>query len=160
MTTEARPRIKITYATLRNDNEELHALYEQGVDESRAGLGPHHRNYIDGRWVDGSAGVFEARSPIDRELLIGTFAKGDRSDVQQAIAAARRAAPGWRHTPWRERLEIMKRAAELISERQMKYGADMAFECGKNRLQAPGGGEEAGGLLGSFSQVEGAQDGA
>ena len=31
MTTESRPRIKITYATLRNDNEELHALYEAGV---------------------------------------------------------------------------------------------------------------------------------
>jgi 1-pyrroline-5-carboxylate dehydrogenase len=159
MTTEARPRIKITYATLRNDNEELHALYEQGVEESRAGLGAHHRNYIDGRWVDGSAGVFEARSPIDRDLLIGTFAKGDRGDVQQAIAAARRAAPGWRHTPWRERLEIMKRAAELISERQMKYGADMAFECGKNRLEALGEVEEAADLLRFYSQVMERNDG-
>ena len=75
MTAEAtKPRIKITYATLRNDNEELHGLYEAGVVESRAGLGAHHRNYIDGRWVDGSAGVFEARSPIDTEVLVGTFA--------------------------------------------------------------------------------------
>src|SRR5262245_49391763 len=128
MTAEAKPRIKITYATLRNDNEELHALYEQGVQDSRAGLGAHHQNYIDGRWVDGSAGTFEARSPIDRDMLIGTFAKGDRSDVQAAIAAARRAAPAWRNTPWHERIAILRRAAEFISERQMKYGADMAFE--------------------------------
>jgi 1-pyrroline-5-carboxylate dehydrogenase len=153
MTTESRPRIKITYATLRNDNEELHALYEQGVQDSRAGLGGHHQNYIDGRWVDGSAGTFEARSPIDRDLLIGTFAKGDRSDVQAAIAAARRAAAGWRHTPWRERLEIIRRAAELISERQMKYGADMAFECGKNRLEALGEVEEAADLLRYYAQT-------
>ena len=143
MTTEARPRIKITYATLRNDNEELHALYETGVQASRAGLGAHHQNFVDGRWVDGSAGTFEARSPIDRELLIGTFAKGDRSDVQAAIAAARRAAPEWRRTPWRERLAILRRAAELISERQMRYGADMAYEVGKNRLEALGEVEEA-----------------
>ena len=153
MTTEARPRIKITYATLRADNEELHALYEQGVDQSRAGLGAHHQNYVAGRWVDGSAGVFEVRSPIDRDLVIGTFAKGDRSDVQQAIAAARRAAPGWRHTPWRERLEILKRAAELISERQMRYGADMAFECGKNRLEALGEVEEAADLIRFYSRT-------
>src|SRR5262245_18034290 len=153
MTTEVRPRIKITYATLRNDNEELHALYERGVDESRAGLGGHHRNYIDGRWVDGSAGVFEARSPIDRELLIGTFAKGDRGDVQQAIAAARSAAPGWRHTPWQERLAVLKKAAELISERQMRYGADMAFECGKNRLEALGEVEEAADLIRFYSRT-------
>jgi 1-pyrroline-5-carboxylate dehydrogenase len=153
MTTEARPRIKITYATLRNDNEELHALYEQGVQESRASLGAHHQNYIDGRWVDGAAGVFEARSPIDRDLVIGTFAKGDRGDVQRAIAAARAAAPGWRHTPWEERLAILRRAAELISERQMRYGADMAYECGKNRLEALGEVEEAADLLRYYAQT-------
>jgi 1-pyrroline-5-carboxylate dehydrogenase len=153
MTTEARPRIKITYATLRNDNEELHALYEQGVQESRVNLGAHHQNYIDGRWVDGAAGVFEARSPIDRDLVIGTFAKGDRGDVQRAIAAARAAAPGWRHTPWEERLAIIRRAAELISERQMRYGADMAYECGKNRLEALGEVEEAADLLRYYAQT-------
>src|SRR5262245_52058108 len=119
MTTEAKPRIKITYATLRNDNEELHGLYEQGVLDSRAGLGAHHRNYIDGRWVDGSAGAFEARSPIDRDLLIGTFAKGDRTDVQVAIAAARRAAPEWRRTSWADRLAVLRRAAGVIPERQV-----------------------------------------
>ena len=71
MTTEMKPRLKITYATLRADNEELHALYEQGVQEARAGLGAGHKNYVDGRWIDGSAGTFEARSPIDRELVLG-----------------------------------------------------------------------------------------
>jgi 1-pyrroline-5-carboxylate dehydrogenase len=153
MTTEAHPRIKITYATLRNDNEELHALYEQGVLEARAGLGAHHQNYIDGRWVDGSAGVFEARSPIDRDMVIGTFAKGDRSDVQAAITAARRAAPAWRHATWQERLAVIRRAAELISERQMRYGADMAFEVGKNRLEALGEVEEAADLLRYYAQT-------
>src|SRR5512132_1854038 len=153
MTTESKPRIKITYATLRNDNEELHALYEAGVQEARAGLGGHHQNFIDGRWVDGSAGTFEARSPIDRDLLIGTFAKGDRGDTQKAIAAARAAAAGWRHTPWHERLAIMRRAAEFISERQMRYGADMAFEVGKNRLEALGEVEEAADLIRYYAQT-------
>ncbi len=153
MTTESRPRLKITYATLRNDNEELHALYEQGVQDSRAGLGAHHRNFVDGRWVDGSAGAFEARSPIDRDILVGTFAKGDREDTKRAIEAARRAAPGWRHTPWEERVAILRRAAEFISERQMRYGADMAFEVGKNRLEALGEVEEAADLIRYYAQT-------
>ena len=48
MTTDAKPRLKITYATLRNDNEELHALYDAGVVQSRAKLGAHHLNFIGG----------------------------------------------------------------------------------------------------------------
>jgi 1-pyrroline-5-carboxylate dehydrogenase len=153
MTTESKPRIKITYATLRNDNEELHALYEAGVEASKAGLGGHHQNYVGGQWVDGRAGTFEARSPIDTDILLGTFAKGDRQDVVDAIAAARRAQPAWRRTPWQERLVILRRAAELLSERQMKYGADMAYEVGKNRLEALGEVEEAADLLRYYAQT-------
>jgi 1-pyrroline-5-carboxylate dehydrogenase len=154
MTAEAtKPRIKITYATLRNDNEELHALYDAGVKESEAGLGKHHQNYIDGQWVKGGAGTFEVRSPIDSEILMGTFEKGDEGDVQRAITAARKAAPAWRNTPWQQRLEILGRAAELISERQMKYGADMAYEVGKNRLEALGEVEEAADLIRYYSQT-------
>jgi 1-pyrroline-5-carboxylate dehydrogenase len=149
----AKPRIKITYATLRNDNEELHALYEQGVQDARAGLGAHHQNLVDGRWVDGSAGTFEARSPIDRDLVIGTFAKGDRDDVRKAIEAARRAAPEWRRTPWQERLAILRKAAELISERLMRYSGDMAYEVGKNRLEALGEVEEAADLIRYYCQT-------
>jgi 1-pyrroline-5-carboxylate dehydrogenase len=153
MAIETKPRIKITYATLRNDNEELHALYDAGVEQSRAGLGANHRNLIDGLWVEGSAGTFEARSPIDHEILLGTFAKGDRSDVQAAVEAARRAAPAWRNTPWRDRLVILRAAAELFSERQMKYGADMAYEVGKSRLEALGEVEEAADLIRYYSQT-------
>jgi 1-pyrroline-5-carboxylate dehydrogenase len=158
MTTEtrpggAKPRFKITYATLRNDNEELHALYDAGVEQSKAGLGSRHRNYIDGQWVDGSAGTFEVRSPIDSEILIGTFAKGDRADTQRAIAAARKAQKAWRNTPWQERVAIIKRAGDLISERQMVYGADMAYEVGKSRLEALGEVEEAADLLRYYAQT-------
>src|SRR3954462_2976279 len=79
-------RIKITYATLRNDNEELHALYEAGLEKAKARLGETHRNFIDGQERDGE-GTFEVRSPIDTDILVGSFAKGTRKDVQDAIAA-------------------------------------------------------------------------
>jgi 1-pyrroline-5-carboxylate dehydrogenase len=155
MTTEIQPksRFKITYATLRNDNEELHALYEAGVEQSKAKLGGQYQNYIDGQWVAGSAGTFEVRSPIDSEILVGTFAKGDRADTQRAIAAARKAQYGWRHTPWQERVAIVKRAGDLISERQMVYSADMAYEVGKSRLEALGEVEEAADLLRYYART-------
>ena len=87
-------RIKITYATLRADNEDLQVAYEAGLEKAKARLGQYHRNYIEGHERDGE-GTFELRSPIDSEILVGTFAKGTRADVQDAIRAARLAQPAW-----------------------------------------------------------------
>ncbi len=145
-------RIKITYATLRNDNEELHALYDAGIEKARARLGAYNPNFVGGKARDGE-GVFDLRSPIDRDILVGTFARGTRRDVRDAVAAARAAQPAWRATPWRERLTIVRRAAELISERQMEYGAMMAIEVGKSRLEALGEVEESADLLRYYSDV-------
>jgi 1-pyrroline-5-carboxylate dehydrogenase len=150
MQTTSRP--KITYATLRADNEELHALYEAGLAKARARLGAYHRNYVGGVERDGE-GTFEVRSPIDTDILVGTFAKGTRADVQDAIAAARRAQPAWFHLGWERRLEILRAAAELISERQMEYAGLMAIEVGKTRLEALGEVEEAADLIRYYART-------
>jgi 1-pyrroline-5-carboxylate dehydrogenase len=102
---QAKPRIKITYATLRADNEELHALYDAGLERAKRRLGQEHRNWIGGRERDGD-GTFELRSPIDRDWLVGTFAKGTAKDVQDAVDAARKAQPAWFALGWEKRLEI------------------------------------------------------
>jgi 1-pyrroline-5-carboxylate dehydrogenase len=152
MTTDSAPRVKITYATLSADNEELHAQFEAALVTTRAGLGGYHRNYVDGAWRDGD-GVFEARSPIDRDVLLGTFARGTAADVDEAVAAARAAQPAWAATPWRDRLAIVRQAAELISERLMDYSACMAIEVGKNRIEALGEVEESADLLRYYAQT-------
>src|SRR5438046_2314932 len=136
MTTETKPRLKITYATLRNDNEELHAQFGSGVEKAKALLGVHHRNIVGGRERDGE-GTFEKRTPIDGSVM-GTFARGTRQDVRDAIAAAREAFPAWGGRPWQERVAILRRVADVISERQMEFSALLAMEVGKNRLEALG----------------------
>jgi 1-pyrroline-5-carboxylate dehydrogenase len=146
MTSPTAPRMKITYATLRADNEELHAAYEAGLERAKARLGAHHRNFVGGRERDGE-GTFEVRSPIDREIVVGTFARGTRQDVRDAVAAARAAQPAWAATPWHERLAVLRRAADIISERQMEYAGLMAIEVGKNRLEALGEVEETADLI-------------
>ena len=152
MTSEAKPRIKITYATLSADNEDLHTGFEAAAARVRAGLGASHRNFIDGFWVDGD-GSFEVRSPIDRDIVLGTFAKGTAADVDRAVAAARVAQPAWAATPWRERLAIMRRAAEHISDRLMDDAATMSFEVGKNRIEALGEVEESADLIRYYAQT-------
>ncbi len=158
MTTESTPRIKITYATLRADNEELHAQFETGLVTARTLLDGQHRNYVAGAWRDGD-GTFEVRSPIDTEIVLGTFARGTAADIDDAVAAARRAQPAWAATPWRERVAIIKRAGDLISERLMGYSALMAIEVGKNRIEALGEVEESADLLRYYASTMEANDG-
>ena len=158
MTTNSKPRIKITYATLSADNEELHTGFEAAVTEARTQLGWHYKNYIDGEWRDG-AESFEARSPIDRDLVVGTFATATTADVDAAVAAARAAQPAWAAVPWRERLAIVRRAAEYISDHLMQYSADMAIEVGKNRIEALGEVEESADLLRYYAQTMEDNDG-
>ena len=145
MTSAAEPRFKITYATLRNDNEQLHADYEAGLGRTRAELGQAHPLYVNGEARPGD-GTYEDRSPIDG-TLVGRFAKGTRQDVRDAIAAARAAFPGWSGRPWRERVALLRRAADIISERQMEFSALTAIEVGKNRLEALGDVEETADLI-------------
>ena len=152
MTSEAKPRIKITYATLRADNEEMHSGFEEAVTKAKASLGTHYRNYIDGAWRDADDN-FDVRSPIDRDLVLGTFAKGTKADIDDAVAAARAAQPAWAATPWQERLTILRRAAELISDRLMDYSAAMAIEVGKNRIEALGEVEESADLIRYYAQT-------
>ena len=119
MTTDSAPRIKITYATLRNDNDELHAAFEAAVETARAGWAAHYKNLIDGAWRDGD-GTFETRSPIDRDRSSGRSRRARAADVDDAIAAARaRSRPGPRALAGAP--GDPPRAAELISERQMVF---------------------------------------
>ncbi len=145
MTTPTAPRIKITYATLRADNEQLHADYEAGLERARSQLGATHPLYVNGDPRPGD-GTYEDHSPIDGSL-VGRFAKGTRQDVKDAIAAARAAFPAWSGRPWQERVALLRRAADLISERQMELSALTAIEVGKNRLEALGDVEETADLI-------------
>ena len=140
------PRMKITYATLSADNDELQASFDAALERARAELGRTYPMIIGAEERTG-AETFEDRSPIDADVVVARFASGSRQDARDAIAAAREAYPAWRDTPWRDRLAIMRRTADLISERQFDYAALMSLEVGKNRLEALGDVEETADLL-------------
>ncbi|HEX9121973.1 MAG TPA: aldehyde dehydrogenase family protein [Actinomycetota bacterium] len=136
---------RITYATMSADNEELHKLYDQGIQTARSWLGQKHPLYVNGEAREGG-GYKEARSPIDG-TVIGAFAMGTREDVRDAVAAARAAFPEWASRPWQERVAIIRKAADLMTEQRNELSALMAMEVGKSRLEALGDVEESADLL-------------
>ncbi len=144
------PRMKITYATLSADNEELQSAFDAAVAKARSDLGRTYPMIIGAEERAGSE-WFEDRSPIDRDLVVSRFPVGTERDVSDAIAAARSAFVPWRDLGWQRRIEILRRAADLITERGFEYAALMAIEVGKNRLEALGDVEETADLLRYYS---------
>ncbi len=152
------PRMKITYATLSADNEELQAAYDSAVDEARAMLGRTYPMLVGSEERAGSE-TFEDRSPIDADIVVSRFPVGTRQDARDAIAAAKAAFPAWRDLGWRTRLDMLRQAADLISERQFLYAALMSFEVGKNRLEALGDVEETADLIRYYGDTMERHDG-
>ena len=63
------PRMKITYATLSADNEELQTAYDQAVDEARTMLGRTYPMLIGDEERTGAT-TFDDRSPVDAEIVV------------------------------------------------------------------------------------------
>jgi 1-pyrroline-5-carboxylate dehydrogenase len=142
----AKPKFRVTYATLTADNEELHAAYEEGVRTARSWLGGTFGVYVDGQ-ARGDGPTFTLTSPNDSRLVLGSFHQASERDVDDAVAAARAAFPAWSRTPWQDRVALLRHAADLISERSNELAALMTMEVGKNRLEALGDVEESADLI-------------
>ena len=140
-------KMKITYATLSAANEELQAAMDEAIARVKSTwLGKAFPIWIDGRAIYTDEKL-ESCSPIDTALKLGTFQCGDRQHSGRAIAAARGAWPQWKETPWQERVALVRKAAQLFSERSFDLSAMMILEVGKSRLEALGEVEETADLL-------------
>jgi 1-pyrroline-5-carboxylate dehydrogenase len=139
-------RIRITYATMSADNPELQAAYDQGIETATSWLGQKHPFHVNGEAREGE-GYDEERSPVDGDVLIGYFARATRQDTKDAIAAAKKYFPRWAGMPWQDRVQIMRRAADAISEHVYEFAALMGMEVGKSRLEALGDVEETAELI-------------
>jgi 1-pyrroline-5-carboxylate dehydrogenase len=58
---------------------------------------------------------FDVVAPHDHQHVLGVSAQATDSDVAAAVAAAKRAAPGWRELPFDERAAVLLRAADLLA---------------------------------------------
>jgi alpha-ketoglutaric semialdehyde dehydrogenase len=101
------------------------------------------KNYIGGKWVEGSAGkTFESRNPATGELL-AELTVSDKSDVDKAVDAAEKAFKKWRLVPAPHRGEILYKCAQMLVERKEELARLMTQEMGKVISEARGDVQEA-----------------
>ncbi len=90
----------------------------------------HAQNLIGDRWVDGSGSGFQSQSPAgDKTICSGAAAS--TSQVDEAIAAARAAFFGWSESSLDSRLLIVRRFAELVTQRKEELANLISMEVGK-----------------------------
>jgi 1-pyrroline-5-carboxylate dehydrogenase len=137
---------RLTYSTMFDPPAALHEQFDAALARVKDRLGGEYPMWVNGR-ERRTSGKFEVRSPIDRDWLLGVFQSGAPDDAAQAVAAARAAFPGWARTPWRERVGLLRRVAELIEARVYDISAAVALEVGKNRMEALGEVQETADLI-------------
>ena len=128
---------RLTYATMFDPPEAMHASFEAALARVSAALGARHGLYLDGRDID--TGQHARRtSPIDHDVVLGEFALADAGHVDAAMRAAHAAFPAWRATPAGERAALLRKAADLMEARVYDIAAALVLEVGKNRMEALG----------------------
>ncbi len=137
---------KLTYATMFNPPEEMHKGFDKAVASLKQNLGKEWSMIIDNKDVFADE-KWEDRSPINTDWVLAVMQKGNAAHANQAIQAARRAFPKWSHTPWQERVKLVRKAAALLEKRIFELGSAMALEVGKNRMESLGDVQETADLM-------------
>ena len=90
------------------------------------------KNFIAGTWVAPETGdYFENRNPADWNDLIGKFPRSGPSDLEKAVASARRGFAHWSKTPAPARGQVLQRVGQLLVERKEDIARAMTREMGK-----------------------------
>jgi 1-pyrroline-5-carboxylate dehydrogenase len=137
---------KLTYATMFSPPDLMHTRYEKALADVKARMGQDHGMLINGQ-DRFSAEKFENRSPINTDWLLGTFQKGTRQDVDDAVAAAEAAWPRWAGLKWQDRVRLLRRMAAQVEKRVYEIGAVLSLEVGKNRMEGLGDAQEVADLI-------------
>ena len=94
--------------------------------------GQIHQNFIAGEWRASKNGAtFSSTNPANMNEVIGYFQQSTAVDLEEAVAAARKAQPGWAATPAPERGEMLMRTALILEQRKEELATLMTREMGK-----------------------------
>lgn len=86
--------------------------------------------YIDGQWIDPvQSDDLDVENPASEEL-VATISLGAEADVNHAVAAARRAFPGYSQMPVDERISLMEKLLQIYVDRYDEMAVAISIEMG------------------------------
>ena len=106
--------------------EQMQAAFER----VRKQLGKRHPLLIGDEYVE-TGGEIVSVNPSKPDEIIGVTGRATAEHVDRAVAAANAAFPAWRDTPAERRVEILRKAAQIMRERRFELAALISLENGK-----------------------------
>jgi aminomuconate-semialdehyde/2-hydroxymuconate-6-semialdehyde dehydrogenase len=92
----------------------------------------HLANFINGTFAPPRSGTWLDDVNPATEEVIAQIPDSDSQDVDDAVAAAKAAFPGWSHTPAAERSRLLLRLADLIERDAEQLARSESIDNGKN----------------------------
>ncbi len=137
-------------AVSNNATDEFHKKFDQAVESVRKDFGKRYPMIIGGKEIY-SENQCQIRSPADRNIVIANFPMATNEDTLRAIESAKDAFPKWSTISYQKRVQNFREVADDFSSQKFTLAAIMAFENGKNRLEAMGDVDEATDFLRFYS---------
>ncbi|MBR0733181.1 aldehyde dehydrogenase family protein [Bradyrhizobium japonicum] len=94
-------------------------------------------NFVAGEWIRGND-VSANINPSNTNDVVGAYARGSVTDLNNAVAAAKAAFPGWNSTTPQFRFDVLKRASDEILVRKEELGRLLSREEGKTLAEGIG----------------------
>jgi len=94
-------------------------------------------HFIGGEWT-GADDALESVNPSDTGDIVARFPNGGAAEVDQAVAAASEAFPGWANASPEVRADLLDKVAALIFARSAELGELLSREEGKTRAEGLG----------------------
>ena len=124
-------------------SQEEHArAMREALAKVASELGREYPLVINGERVE-TGDILESRNPAKKTEVVGRFHKATKELAAQAVERADEAFKSWRHTPPRQRADLLFRVASLLRERKHYFSAWMIHEVAKSWPEADGDTAEA-----------------
>lgn len=145
---------KITYSVTAENMLEIDKSFDQQVTKIRETGLKKFPAYLGNSSIE-SSGIIQNINPSNCKSVLSEHGKLPLDKLQDVMNLADKTQKTWFKTSWKERVRLVKIAAEKIRERRFEFSAIMTLEVGKNRLEALGEVEESADLLDYYaSQME------
>ena len=105
--------------------------YSPAPETSPVKIAPRYELFVDGKFVAPNGGDYFPSINPATEKKLAEIALADASDVDRAVAAARRAFKGWSRLPGRERGKYLYRIARIIQEKSRELAVLETMDGGK-----------------------------